>query len=381
MKRFAIFGTIVDTDDMRYAIEDVTPNQFRAFTKNLADGEEIEIQINSPGGSVFAGIAIANMIRQLSIEGHKVTAKVEGLAASIASVIMCAADKVIMPESAVCMIHNCWSVVQGDSTALRKEAETMDILNEAIVSFYLSKFDLSRDTLKEMMNNETWFSGKEAQTFNFKCEVTPDEKDFSIAAKVKSFDLAKFNKTPKALMDMIMENEIKNEEIDSTVSTIDQEEVEAIEKQVHEQIEEPKAEEPKVEKPVEDEPKAENKIESLPMDEVEKRVSGMQSTMAKKMDAMKKEYDAKIVEFENQLKVKDEELTTAKNEVISLNQKLEDANKELQATVSALEEKSNALATLNANVLTPTETKESWRTLKGKAFLDYVNAHKKELSK
>lgn len=371
MKRFAIFGTIVDTDDMRYTIEDVTPNQFRAFTKNLADGEEIEIQINSPGGSVFAGIAIANMIRQLSIEGHKVTAKVEGLAASIASVIMCAADKVIMPESAVCMIHNCWSVVQGDSTALRKEAETMDILNEAIVSFYLSKFDLSRDTLKEMMNNETWFSGKEAQTFNFKCEVTPDEKDFSIAAKVKSFDLAKFNKTPKALKDMIMENEIKNEEIDSTVSTIDQEEVKAIEEQVEKQIE----------KPVEDEPKAENKIESLPMDEVEKRVSGMQSTMAKKMDVMKKEYDAKIVEFENQLKAKDEELTTTKNEVISLNQKLEDASKELQKTVSALEEKSNALATLNANVLTPTETKESWRTLKGKAFLDYVNAHKKELSK
>lgn len=63
------------------------------------------------GGDVFAGIAIANTIRRISAEGHRVTAIIEGLAASVASVIMCACDKVIMSASSLVMIHNCWTVV------------------------------------------------------------------------------------------------------------------------------------------------------------------------------------------------------------------------------------------------------------------------------
>ena len=66
MKQFAIFGAVVDTDDMRYTLEDVTPAQFRSFIGKLEKGEDLELQINSPGGSVYGGIAIANMIRQLS---------------------------------------------------------------------------------------------------------------------------------------------------------------------------------------------------------------------------------------------------------------------------------------------------------------------------
>ena len=212
MKQFAIFGAVVDTDDMRYTIEDVTPAQFRSFIGKLEKGEDLELQINSPGGSVYGGIAIANMIRQLSREGHKVVAKVEGLAASIASVIACACDSVVMGESSLMMIHNCWSVVQGDSNTLRKEAETMDMINEAIISFYLSKFDQSREALKELMNQETWFSGKEAQTFNFKCEVIPDASGFKIAAMVKGFDLAKFNHAPEALRETTMEDNKEVEE-------------------------------------------------------------------------------------------------------------------------------------------------------------------------
>lgn len=148
MKQFAIYGTVIDTDEQRGSFEDVTPAQFRSVISKLDKGEELQVAINSPGGSVYGGIAIANMIRQLSAKGHKVTAIVEGLAASIASVIMCACDKVVLGESSLVMIHNCWSVVQGDSNTLRKEAETMDIMNKAIVSFYKSKFDLSDEVLK-----------------------------------------------------------------------------------------------------------------------------------------------------------------------------------------------------------------------------------------
>lgn len=148
MKRFCVYGTVIDEDVERWSPEDVTPAQFREFVDGLDNGEEVQIAINSVGGSVYGGIAIANMIRQMSAQGHKTTAVVEGLAASIASVIMCACDKVVMHESSLVMIHNCWSIVQGDSNIMRKEADTMDIMNDAILSFYRSKFDLSDETLK-----------------------------------------------------------------------------------------------------------------------------------------------------------------------------------------------------------------------------------------
>ena len=63
MKTFALYGAVVDTDEERTTIEDCTPGQFRAFTKNLEPNEELQISINSPGGSVYGGIAIANMLR------------------------------------------------------------------------------------------------------------------------------------------------------------------------------------------------------------------------------------------------------------------------------------------------------------------------------
>lgn len=358
MKQFAIYGAIVDTDEERESFEDVTPTQFRAFIAKLEEGEELQIAINSPGGSVYGGIAISNMIRQLSANGHKTTAYVEGLAASIASVIMCACDKVVMGESSLVMIHNCWSIVQGDSNTLRKEADTMDVMNDAIISFYKSKFDLSAEVLKQMMDAETWFSGREAQDFAFKCEVIPDAGGFSIAAKLKDIDLSKFKNIPKVL-DMEKEEELKqaNDE-------------------VKEEVVETKAEETSVETVVEEQKnevvEEETVEETVPKAEVEKRVSGMQSTMAKQMDAMKKDYEAKIANFQVQIKAKDEELATVKAEATSLAKKLEDSTNELSKLTSALEEKTNALDALNAGVNTPKETdKTNWKSLKGKEFFDW----------
>ena len=371
-KDFYILGAIVGSTADRWTEEDLCPQQFKKFASTLERGDELVLHLNSVGGDVFAGFAIAQMIKELSDKGIPSVAIVEGLAASIASVIACACDTIKMSESSALMIHKAWTVMQGNADEMKKQAQTMDKIDAAIRSFYHKHFDLTDEQLEAYMADETWIFGAEAKNYKLNCEVTPAEKQYKIAASLNKMN---YTKVPKALKDMIMDNEIKNEQIDSTTSDITNEIQEEVEK-VEEQLEEKKVEEPKVEAPV-----VEDKIECLPMDEVEKRVSGMQSTMAKKMDAMKKEYDAKITEFENQLKMKDEELEQAKAEATSLNQKLEDASKELQATVSALEEKSNALATLNAGVLTPTETKESWRNLKGQKFLDYVNAHRKELSK
>ena len=365
MKNFALYGTVVDTDEERTTIEDCTPGQFRAFTKKLEPNEELQISINSPGGSVYGGIAIANMIRQLSANGHKTTAFVEGLAASIASVIMCACDKVVLGESSLIMIHNCWSIVQGDANTLRKEADSMDVMNDAIISFYRSKFDLSPEKLKSLMDQETWFSGKEAEAFNFNCEVIADEVCYKIAAKLKDIDLSKFKNLPKAFKEIIMEKEKEINKVDDEVKNevVVEEKVEETQAEVVEEI---KTEEPVVEDIKAEEPKEEMVAKA----EVDKRVSGMQSAMAKQMDAMKKDYEAKIADFEVQIKAKDEELTKTMALVTSLTDDLKNTSDELSKMTSAFKEKADALDALNGQVNTPKETTD-WKSLKGQAFFDW----------
>ena len=379
MKTFALYGAVVDTDEERTTIEDCTPGQFRAFTKKLEPNEELQISINSPGGSVYGGIAIANMIRQLSANGHKTTAFVEGLAASIASVIMCACDKVVLGESSLIMIHNCWSIVQGDANTLRKEADSMDVMNDAIISFYRSKFDLTPETLKSLMDQETWFSGKEAEAFNFNCEVIADEAGYKIAAKLKDIDLSKFKHLPKALKEIIMEKEQELKQANDEVKNEDAEasSAEVVEEKADETPAEPVVEEPKAE--VVEEPKAEEpKEEMVPKAEADKRVSGMQSAMAKQIDALKKDYEAKIADFEVQMKVKDEELNKAKAEVTSLNERLDKTSKELSDMTSALVEKTNALDALNAGVNTPNQVDmKPWAKLHGDELLKWCRENQK----
>ena len=369
MKNFALYGAVVDTDEERTTIEDCTPGQFRAFTKKLEPNEELQISINSPGGSVYGGIAIANMIRQLSANGHKTTAFVEGLAASIASVIMCACDKVVLGESSLIMIHNCWSIVQGDANTLRKEADSMDVMNDAIISFYRSKFDLSPEKLKSLMDQETWFSGKEAEAFNFNCEVIADEVGYKIAAKLKDIDLSKFKNLPKAFKEIIMEkeeeikkvdDEVKNEEVveDTKPEVVEDTQAEVVEDTQAEVVEETKAEEPKE--------------EMVAKAEADKRVSGMQSAMAKQMDAMKKDYEAKIADFEVQIKAKDEELTKTMALVTSLTDDLKNTSDELSKMTSAFKEKADALDALNGQVNTPAQAdSKPWKSLHGDELLKW----------
>lgn len=378
MKTFALYGAVVDTDEERTTIEDCTPGQFRAFTKNLEPNEELRISINSPGGSVYGGIAIANMIRQLSANGHKTTAFVEGLAASIASVIMCACDKVVLGESSLIMIHNCWSIVQGDANTLRKEADSMDVMNDAIISFYRSKFDLSPEKLKSLMDQETWFSGKEAADFNFNCEVIADEVGYKIAAKLKDIDFSKFKHLPKALKEIIMEKEEEMKKVDDEVKNeeVVEEKVEDTKPEVVEETQAVVVEETKAEEPVVEDAKAEELVVEEPKEEmvakaeVDKRVSGMQSAMAKQMDAMKKDYEAKIADFEVQIKAKDEELTKTMALVTSLTDDLKNTSDELSKMTSAFKEKADALDALNSQVNTPKDTTD-WKSLKGRAFFDW----------
>lgn len=368
-KDFYILGTFVNSESERETEEDLTPQLFNEFISTLDKGDELTIHVNSCGGNVNAGIAIANMIQALNEKGIMTTAIVEGIAASIASVVVCACQKVKMYESSFLMIHYCWTIVQGNSEELRKEADVMDKLNKAIIHFYHKKFGLTDEQLQDYMKAETWICGNEISRYKFNAELLSEEHQYKIAASIKN---KKFNNIPK---DLIMEDNKEKEEEQKTAE-VEETKPEEVKEAPGEKKEEPKA--PEETKPEEEpeapEEKKEEEPEMIAKAECEKRVSGMQSTMAKQIDALKKEYNAKIEDFKNQLKAKDEELTKVNNLVTSLNAKLEDVSNELQQTASALEMKKDALAKLNAGVNSPSEN-VNWRDLKGKQFFDYIKAH------
>ena len=366
MKTFLIAGSIVDTDADRETFEDVTPVQINAFLNKLEPNEEATLEITSYGGSVTAGLAICNLFKKASAEGHKITAHVIGIAASMASAIACACDELKIDANAFLMVHNPWTITMGNANDMRKEADTLDKYRDALLAVYRTKFNTSDEVIKKMLDDETWIIGAGAPMFELKAEVIPTAEPLKIAASTK---MQKFMNVPKKLKDSIME---KEQEIKQANDEVKNEEV--VETKADETPAETVVEEPKAEDTIE---KTEEIVDDLvPKAEVEKRVSGMQSAMAKQMDAMKKDYEAKIADFQVQIKAKDEELAKVNADATSLAEKLEAFNKELSDLTSALEEKKNALDALNASVNTPNETTD-WKSLKGQEFFDwYRKTHK-----
>lgn len=373
MKIFLIAGSIVDTDADRETFEDVTPVQINAFLNKLEPNEEAVFEITSYGGSVSAGIAICNLIKKASAEGHKTTAHVIGIAASMASAIACACDELKIDANAFLMVHNPWTITMGNANDIRKEAEVLDQYRDALLAIYRAKFEMSDDMIKAMLGAETWIIGEQAPMFKLDCEVIPTAEPLRAAAFAK---MPKFMHTPKALKEIIMEKEEEMKKADAEQPVEEKADETPAETVVEEPKEEPKAEVPKEE--TAEEPKAEEKTEDemVAKAECDKRVSGMQSAMAKQMDALKKDYEAKIQNFEVQIKAKDEELTKAKAEVTSLAASLEKSRKELSEMTSAFKEKADALDALNASVNTPKETTD-WKSLKGKAFFDWYAKNKR----
>ena len=355
-KKFLIAGSIIDTDAERETYEDVTPAQVNAFLNKLGPNDDVQLDITSYGGSVSAGIAICNLLKQASANGHKTIAHVIGIAASMASAIACACDTLKLDSNSFLMLHSPWTMTMGNAIDLRKEAEVLDQYRDALIAIYRTKFDMWDDGIKKLLDEETWIRGDSASLFGLKAEVIPTEEPFRIAASLK---MPKFKNLPKALKEIIMEKEEEMKKVDDEVKN---------EEVVEENVEETKAE-------VVEETKAEEpKEEMVAKAEVDKRVSGMQSAMAKQMDAMKKDYEAKIADFEVQIKAKDEELTKTMALVTSLTDDLKNTSDELSKMTSAFKEKADALDALNCQVNTPKETTD-WKSLKGKAFFDYVKSH------
>lgn len=145
-----------------------------------SDAPAINLSINSPGGDVFAGLAIFNALR---MSGKTVNVTVMGIAASAASLIAMAGDKIIMPANAFMMIHNPWSFAVGNADEMRETADVLDKIGASLASVYVSRTGQSAEKIAEMLAADTYLTAEQSKELGFADEITE-----SFAAKA-SFDL------------------------------------------------------------------------------------------------------------------------------------------------------------------------------------------------
>lgn len=142
--------------------DEVTP---KIFKQELISGEgDITVWINSPGGDCFAAAQIYNML--MDYKGN-VTVKIDGLAASAASVIAMAGTEVIMSPVAMMMIHNPMTVAIGDSSEMKKAIDMLSEVKESIINAYELKTSMNRTKISNLMDSESWFNAKKAVELGF----------------------------------------------------------------------------------------------------------------------------------------------------------------------------------------------------------------------
>lgn len=177
--------------------DEITPKTFKQELDSLGDIKNLNIYINSGGGDVFAGQAIHSMLKRKQCQKN---VYIDGLAASIASVIAMAADKVIMPKNAMMMIHKAWTIAAGNSDDFRKMADDMDKIDESIISTYESKTNKTKEEIKCLMEAETWFTAEEAVKNGFADEI---EEEKQVAASIGGFFMGKYKNVPEVLKNSI----------------------------------------------------------------------------------------------------------------------------------------------------------------------------------
>lgn len=157
----------------------------------------INLRINSAGGEVFAGLAMYNLLAE---HKAKKTVYVDGLAASIASVVAMAGDEIVMADSAMMMIHNPWSFAIGDAADMRKTADFLDKVGSQLVGIYAARTGKNPDDIAKAMQDETWMTAAEAKAAGYATKVAPSKK--AAARAGQSFDLSGFRHVPGAVIEL-----------------------------------------------------------------------------------------------------------------------------------------------------------------------------------
>ncbi|HHI5161189.1 TPA: head maturation protease, ClpP-related [Escherichia coli] len=175
----------------------VTAKQFISDLNALGDITHINLHINSPGGDVFEGIAIFNALKT---HGASITVYVDGVAASMASVIAMVGNPVIMPENTFMMIHKPFGFTGGDAEDMRTYADLLDKVEAVLLPAYAQKTGKTTDEIAAMLADETWMSGAECLAHGFADQVTPAVKAM---ACIQSKRTEEFKKMPESIRNMI----------------------------------------------------------------------------------------------------------------------------------------------------------------------------------
>ena len=175
----------------------VTAKQFVKDLKALGDVTHINLHINSPGGDVFEGIAIFNALKH---HGASITVHIDGLAASMASVIAMVGNPVIMPENTMMMIHKPWGFAGGDANDMRDYADLLDKVENVLIPAYAEKTGKSAEEIAVMLDDETWLDGTECLALGFADQTTPA---LQAMACIQSKRIEEFEKMPNSIRNMV----------------------------------------------------------------------------------------------------------------------------------------------------------------------------------
>lgn len=288
----------------------------------LLKGKDIYLHVNCVGGEVFDGMAIYNTLKKYK---GKVIAYIEGIAASMGSIIPLAADEIIMSENSLYMIHNAWGGAMGEASDMRKTAALLDKLSSEIANIYSKKTGYPVSEIKDMMDEETWFNSEEALQYGFIDRVSDA---VMVAAK---YDISNFkNKTQKQIVNQLNNNKKSKkmtEDLKSWFSAKVEEVVAAVK----------------------------GNVDATEVSEVNVILSDNEEISNKLSD-----FENKISEINALSTSKDEEITELKNTVDSLNSEIEKLNNKSNAkgteistdsdpeVVETKEEVSNEVAFFNA---------------------------------
>lgn len=169
---------------------DVTAKEFSDELKDVEDAKTIRVRINSPGGDVFAGQAIYSMLKRCKAE---VIGYVDGLAASIASLVLMACDTVIMPKNSMLMIHKPWTATAGNANDMGKVIETLNKVEEAMLTAYVDKTGMAEAEIKELLAAETWLTASDAVAKGFADEIEETEVSACMAGNILEINGQKIN--------------------------------------------------------------------------------------------------------------------------------------------------------------------------------------------
>ena len=214
---FYVYGTIVDEKEPDFwtgeiSTTEVDPNDFKNELDQLKGVKDLNIYINSPGGSVFASSTIVSLLKRFrENNGAKIHSFVDGLCASAATYLCMVADDVNVYQNSIMMIHKPMSFAMGNANDFQKEIDVLNTIeNDMMVPMYLNKSLVDEIEMKNLIENETWFSGNENDVFFignfFKVNCLDEAKEYVACVSKELF--RNYKNLPKKLSDLAEEEKV-----------------------------------------------------------------------------------------------------------------------------------------------------------------------------